>query len=342
MPNTRKVLVVGAGGFIGGFIAAESLRRGYDTYVAVRESTSRRYLTDGRLRFVILDYDDPDQMHEALAAALPSGERWDYIIYNLGATKCANFLDFKQINFEYLRRFCETIKALDLAPAKLLYMSSLSVLGPWDERDNTPATTATVPDPNTAYGLSKVQAESYLQHISGLPYIIFRATGVYGPRERDYLMMIKSIDRHWDFGVGFRPQRLTFIYVNDLVNAMFDALAADGTTGHIYNISEERDYSQAEFRRIVSEELGGRFVIPVRLPMFMVYAASAVAEKLARWQGKASTLNRDKYKIMKQRNWRCDVSDAQRDFGFRTGYPLRRGIHETVAAYLDSKGKGGR
>ena len=45
----KKVLVVGAGGFIGGFIASEALERGYDTYVAVRESTSRRYLTDGRL-----------------------------------------------------------------------------------------------------------------------------------------------------------------------------------------------------------------------------------------------------------------------------------------------------
>ena len=52
---------------------------------------------------------------------------------------------------------------------------------------------------------------------------------------------------------------------------------------------------------------------------------------------KASTLNRDKFKIMRQRNWNCDVSDAVRDFGFRTEYPLRRGIEETVKAYLAEK-----
>ena len=41
----KRLLVVGAGGCIGGFIAAEGVRRGMDVTVAVRESTSRRYLT---------------------------------------------------------------------------------------------------------------------------------------------------------------------------------------------------------------------------------------------------------------------------------------------------------
>ena len=51
----KSILIVGAGGFIGGFIAREALRRGFDTYVAVRESTSRRYLQDPALHFVVLD-----------------------------------------------------------------------------------------------------------------------------------------------------------------------------------------------------------------------------------------------------------------------------------------------
>ncbi|MGN1172890.1 MAG: NAD-dependent epimerase/dehydratase family protein, partial [Muribaculaceae bacterium] len=79
-----KILIVGAGGFIGGFIANESLRRGYETYVAVRESTSRRYLKDERLKFVVLDYDDTEQIRSALSEALPEGEKWDYIMSNLG------------------------------------------------------------------------------------------------------------------------------------------------------------------------------------------------------------------------------------------------------------------
>ncbi len=42
--DNKKILVVGAGGFIGGFIAGRALDKGYETWVAVRESTSRSYL----------------------------------------------------------------------------------------------------------------------------------------------------------------------------------------------------------------------------------------------------------------------------------------------------------
>lgn len=75
----KRLLVIGAGGFIGGFIAGQGLERGYDVTVAVRESTSRRYLTDPRLKFLVLDYGDADAVAAAMREALPQGERWNYV-----------------------------------------------------------------------------------------------------------------------------------------------------------------------------------------------------------------------------------------------------------------------
>ncbi len=332
----KKLLVVGAGGFIGGFIAAEGLRRGFDTFVAVRESTSRRYLTDNRLHFVTLDYDNGESVMESLNDALPQGEKWDYIIYNLGATKCANFMDFNRINFLYLRNFVEALRKTDKVPHRFLFMSSLSALGMGDEKNYTPISSTTMPNPNTRYGLSKIKAETYLETLDNFPYIIFRPTGVYGPHEKDYLMMIKSIDNHWDFGVGYRKQLLTFIYVEDLVNAMFDAYDA-GVVKKKYIISEDASYTQKQFREIVAQELGVKWVIPIKLPLWIVYVASYIAEKWAAIQLKASTLNRDKFKIMRQRNWSCDVSDAKIDFNFNPIYSLKEGIKVTVDAYQKEK-----
>ena len=331
-----KILIVGAGGFIGGFIANEALKRGYDTFVAVRETTSRRYLSDERLKFVVLDYDDKEQIRNALTEALPEGEKWDYIIYNLGATKALNFLEFKHVNYQYLCNFTAALKEADLTPKKLLYTSSLSAIGEYDEENYTPAKINQPANPNTAYGLSKLQAENHLENIAGIPYIIFRPTGVYGPHEKDYLMMIKSIDRHFDFSVGFKKQLLTFIYVDDLVAAMFDALASDAVNKK-YFISEGKAYTQDEFRQIVAEELGGRFVIPVKLPLWALYVVSYISEKWGKIRLHPTTLNRDKYKIMRQRNWDCDISDAVRDFGFSPKFSLRDGIRATVAAYKNSK-----
>lgn len=328
----KRLLVVGAGGFIGSFICREGLARGMKVIAAVRESTSRRYLGDARLEFLVLDYDDPSQMEKAIGDA----PAWDYVIYNLGATKAATFPEFNLVNFEYLRRFVEILKKTDHVPAGFLFMSSLSAIGPGDEKNYTPLSASTPPNPNTRYGLSKIKAEQYLEFQSGIPYIIFRPTGVYGPHEKDYLMMIKSIDSHFDFGVGYRPQMLTFIYVDDLVSAMFDALAS-GITGKKYIISEERSYTQKEFRKIVADELGVKWVIPVKLPMWAVWCASFVAEKIGHFRARPSTLNRDKFKIMRQRNWNADVSDARRDFGFTTRFPLREGIRQTVRAYRGEK-----
>lgn len=333
MTDKKSVLIVGAGGFIGGFLASTGLERGYDVTCGVRASTSRRYLADPRLKFVTLDFDgDTAAMADALREAGP----WDYIIYNLGATKAVNFLDFNRINFDYLRRFSDALDEAGLKPARLIYMSSLSALGPGDEKGYTPISAATVPDPNTRYGLSKIKAESFLESRPELPWIIFRPTGVYGPHERDYLMMVKAIDSHFDFGVGYRRQELTFIYVDDLVNAVYDALER-APIHRKYIISEPRSYTQTEFRRIVADALGRRFVIPVRLPLWAAKMASVVAEKWGALTMKPSTLNRDKFKIMRQRNWRCDVSEAVSDWGFAPRVGLREGISRVVEAYRNEK-----
>ena len=336
MNNKKTLLVVGAGGFIGGFICAEGLKRGYTTYAGVRKSTSRRYLGMPDLNIVDFDYDSPAELADSLRKAAPEGG-WDAVIYNLGATKCINFKDFNKINYLYLRNFIEALRSSELMPRRFLFMSSLSALGLGDEKNYTPFDANTVPAPNTRYGLSKIKAETFLETQTDVPWTIFRPTGVYGPHEQDYLMMIKCIDSHFDFGVGYRKQMLTFIYVDDLVAAMFDALDSDRTLHRKYIISEPKAYTQKEFRSIVAKALGRKAVLPIRLPLWMAYVASVAAEKWGILTLKPSTLNRDKFKIMRQRNWACSVADAERDFGFKARYPLAEGIRITVEAYLADK-----
>ena len=336
MDNTqpKSVLIVGAGGFIGGFIAAECLRRGFDTWCGVRESTSRRYLKGPALKFITFDYDSPEALRTAL-----EGHAWDYVVYNLGATKCVNFLDFNRINYNCLRDFTEAFMEVCPLPEKFVYMSSLSALGPGDEENYTPLSSKTIPNPNTRYGVSKIKAETFLQTLPPeFPWVILRPTGVYGPHEQDYLMMIKSIDSHFDFSVGFRRQLLTFIYVEDLARAVCDALER-APVHNKYIVSEPRAYTQAEFRSIVAKALGRRFVIPVKLPLWAVGIACKVSEKWGAAKMKAVTLNTDKFKILAQRNWDCSTAEAEADFGFAPRVSLAEGIRLTVEAYRAEKNR---
>lgn len=332
---TKKVLITGAGGFIGGFIVEEALSRGYDVWAAVRATTSRKYLQDERIHFVELDFNDEEKFRATISAELADHGKWDYVVHNLGATKCANFSDFNRINYGYIRLFADTLVALDAVPDGFVMMSSMSVLGLGDEKGYTPFTSKSIPMANTRYGLSKLKAETYLQSLPNFPYIAMRPTGVYGPRERDYFLMIESIRKGFDFSVGYRRQMLTFIYVKDLASAVFSALES-GVRRKSYLLTDGKTYSQSEFRTIVKQLLGKRFVVPIKAPLWVVKIVCAIAERIAAAKGKASTLNRDKYIILRQRNWTCDISDAVNDFGYSPRYDLRAGLEEAIQWYRDN------
>lgn len=328
--DKKKILVVGAGGFAGGFLVEEGLNRGYEVWAGVRASTSRKYLTDPRIKFLELDFDDYDKLKEALSKAPVEG-RWDWIVYNLGATKCLSFSDFSKINYEYLRLFTDALNATDKVSGKLLYMSSLSAVGPGDEKEYTPFTEKMIPHPNTRYGASKLKAEMHLA-MSGIPYIIFRATGIYGPRDKDYFLMFEAIKKGVDFSVGYKKQLLSFIYVEDLARAVYDALEK-APVGETYNVAEPRTYTQKEFRDIASKAVGKKHVVGIAMPLWGVKIVSAIAEKWGVARMKPSTLNRDKFNIMKQRNWAVDITKARESFGFSPKVDLREGVEKAVAWY---------
>lgn len=328
--NHKRVLIVGAGGFLGGYLVWEALQRGYEVWAGVRKSTKRDRFTDSRIRFVEFDFDEPATLSKSMREALPDA-KWDYIVYNLGATKVARYSDFNRINYEYLRSFTGALHQTDKVPEKLLYMSSLSVLGPQDEKNYSPFTEDMIPRPNTRYGASKLKAELWLA-TAGIPYIIFRATGIYGPWDKDYFLMFQSIAKGFDFGVGYRRQMLTFIYAEDLAVAVFEALEK-APTGEIYHIAEPAAYTQKQFRRLAMNSLGKKLVIPMKMPLWAVGAVCSVAEKIGMLRMKPTTLNSDKFHILCQRNWNCSIDKARSDFGFNPATSLAEGIEKSVEWY---------
>ena len=220
---------------------------------------------------------------------------------------------------------------------RFVFISSLSVIGPVREQEpHTDITATDTPRPDTAYGRSKLEAERYLDSLKGLPVVTLRPTGVYGPRERDYFMMVESIKKHTDFAAGLRPQDLTFIYVKDLVQAVFLAIER-GRTGAKYLLSDGRTYASRTFSDLIIAELGHPWVLRVKAPLWLLRAITFCGEYAGWLTGRPTALNNDKYRIMRQRNWRCDIAPARAELGFSPQWQLERGVRETVKWYKDNE-----
>ena len=337
-----KILITGASGFIGSFIVEEALRRGFETWAVVRKSSSKAYLTDERINFIELNLSSREQLVEQLRPHL-----FDYVVHAAGVTKCTDKRDFYRINTEGTKNLVEALMELQMPLKRFVFVSSLSVFGaireqlPYEEIRETDT-----PQPNTEYGRSKLEAERFLESLSShtpvtpsphapFPYVILRPTGVYGPREKDYFLMAQSIKQHTDFAVGYKRQDITFVYVSDVVQAVFLALEK-GQTGRKYFLSDGEVYQSTTFSDLIHEELGRPWWIRITAPVWVLRVVTFFGEYIGRMTGKVTALNNDKFNILRQRNWRCDIQPAIDELGYKPQVQLKEGVHRAVTWYKEN------
>jgi nucleoside-diphosphate-sugar epimerase len=313
----KNILITGANGFIGSFLVEEAIRKGWQTWAGIRKSSNKEYLQDERIQFIYLDYTCKEKLKEQIKQQVAQYGKWDYVIHNLGVTKCIRDDDFEKINYSFTKCLIESLQETDNIPEKFVLMSSLG---------------AHHPESDTAYGRSKLKAEQFLKEQKNTFHIILCPTGVYGPREKDYLLVLKTIQAGLNFTIGFKPQKLSFIYVKDLVKVTFLALEYP-VYNKTYHVADGNVYSDQEYADIAKNALGKKHIIKIKIPLNVLKIVSIVAEKFSHLTRKPSTLNRDKYKIMKQRDWSCDISSLQTDLGFKADYDLKRGLKECVDWY---------
>lgn len=323
-----NILITGASGFIGSFMVETALALGYKVWAGVRKGSNLSSLPKEGIQLIDLNYQNINILAQQIKGI-------DCVIHCAGLTKSLHASDFDKVNYQYAVNLCEAIKLAGCKVKKLIQISSLSVMGEGDEISFTPFEPNDKPQPNTHYGKSKLQFESYLTNQKDIPYIILRPTGVYGPREKDYLMMLQSIQKGWNIKAGLTPQQLTFIYIQDLVDVAFLALESR-IENDIYLISDGNTYTDDEYTDIIRKLLNKRKTINIRIPLCLLKTISYISAWIALIIRKPATLNPDKYKIMKQRNWKCNINNTISDLDFQPKYNLHQGLKASIEWYKEN------
>ncbi|MDO9511251.1 MAG: NAD(P)-dependent oxidoreductase [Bacteroidales bacterium] len=327
----KNILITGANGFIGSFLTEESIKRGHNTVVLLRHSSRITNLPKENIRVYRSDFEEKSALDSILKQIAEENGVPDAVIHNAGITKTIDNSEFFRANVENTENLINGLKQFDKHPPRFILMSSLAAQGAGDPVTLKPLQATDTSLPDTLYGISKLEAEKKVKDQKTLPWMIIRPTGVYGPRDHDYLMVMKTLKSGFAPVIGFSAQHLSFIYVKDLARLVLDAAESE-LSNKTYIAAEERSYTTDEYTDLLKRLLNpGAIKLPI--PLFLVEAAASISEGMQKFTRKATALNMDKFRNMKALNWKCDTGPVRKELNFKEDYPLEKGLIETIDWY---------
>lgn len=323
----ERVLITGASGFVGYHLIEAAIKNNLEVFAAVRKSSKVDHLKEFDIQYTYTNFTNT----EALTAEIKQNQ-YDYIIHAAGVTKANSTAEYNAINTDYTVNLAKAAVASGRIK-KFVFISSLAAVGPIATIDGI-ITEQSTQLPVTAYGHSKKHAEEELKKFTSLNYVILRPTAVYGPRDKDILIVLKQFAGRFEPYIGKIDQYLSFIYVKDLAQVSVNALTRGSQTAYL--ISDGKRYNRYELANITKRLLGVS-TFKIHLPVGFVKVIAGIAEGVSRITKKASALNVEKLNELTAVNWICSIDKAQSELDFHPNYDLNSGLEETLKWYKENK-----
>lgn len=325
---SKKILITGASGFVGFHLIEKAHEAGFEVHAAVRKSSNIKDIEPYVRKFVYPDFNCVDNLVQ-----LFEEERYDYVIHAAAMTKAKSEAEMFNVNVGYTEHLLKAaFEKATVPPKQFVFVSSLAAVGPVKYEDS--AITENNPyNPVTVYGRSKKAAEGMIhEKFLYKPITIIRPTAVYGPREKDIFILFETMNKGLDAYIGKNPQKLSFVYVLDLVDALLRACENNSTEVSTFNITDGNVYSRYAMADIFAETLGKK--------MWRVHLSYPLVEKVAMLSAwfyknskKTPVLYPERLNELTAQNWACDIQLAKEKLGFTPKYDLQTGLKESLLWY---------
>jgi nucleoside-diphosphate-sugar epimerase len=318
-----KTLVTGANGFIGSHLCELLLSRGHAVRGMVRRTSNLRWIEQlttchsSRFALVYGDVCDLDSLRRAVAGV--------EVVFHLGAS-VRDVRQFEEVNCTGTRLLAQA--CIEAGVSRFVLFSSAAAGGP-AEGPSRPRREEHAPAPVSLYGRGKLVAEAVLLELrERLHSVILRLPAVYGPRDRDLVLLLRWAGRGLlpVFGGSFSA-----IHVADAVRSAVLAAERPVPSGAVYYVTDGQCYTFEDLARVIEQVLA-RSVWRVRVPRWFVGAAAWMSERLAR---NGSILNPDKARELTQECWVASPDKARAELGFIPEFTLATGMPQTIRWYQE-------
>jgi nucleoside-diphosphate-sugar epimerase len=323
-----RFLITGATGFVGGHVIETCRRRnGYVTALARPESDTKALEVQG-VAVVRCDPTDGAGLRRALAEI-------DVVVHC--AARIGDWgphADYIRANVDNLRVLLDACKGQALS--RFIHLSSLGVYAARNHR-GTDESTPAAESHRDGYSHSKALAEKLaLQYYRDfeVPVVVLRPGFIYGPGDRNVLpRIIENLRQGAVRYPGGGSAALNTIFVRNLVDAIFLAIANDGAVGQVYNLTDGEFVSKRRF----IEKIADAFGLPhpaLTPPMPVARAVTWAAETIAKMRGakEAPMFNFTRLKFMGL-NLDFSIEKARRELGYSPRVSFDDAMTETMAWY---------
>lgn len=253
--SAQRVLVTGASGFIGSFVAEALVRKGAETHCLLRPSSST-----GHLRCVLehlhihrADLTDRDALDTVVKTAKPDS------IFHLAAMGATNIhvspTRAVRVNIEGTLNL---LLALDGDYEAFVNTGTCHEYGgntpPFHEDQD--------PQPELPYAITKTAAWRFCNRLvktKGWPIVTVRPFAVYGPRQAGNTFVsacIRAASNGQNFEMTMGEQKRDWIYVGDVVEGMIRAAAVPEAVGGTFNLCTGHQATLYEVARLIVEQVG--------------------------------------------------------------------------------------
>ncbi len=328
---SRRILVTGAAGFIGGALFERLAGYGLDVVGTVLEPAEARSLRDRGLRAELLDLADPGPWDELLSGV--------DVVFNVAArfqeTEFGE-ADYDAVNHLGALKLAET--AARCGTERFVQCSTVGVHG---DVKQVPATEETPFNPMDLYHRTKLSGELAVLEFGrslgddGMVVTVNRPAMVYGPGDLRMLKLFKTILDGSFRMIGSGKVLAHLGYIEDQTDSFLASATAERERVHLeaFNIASGDPITLNELASAIAEA-GGVRLSRLHIPVAPVWLAGALCELLWKPTGKRPPLFRRRVGFFTH-NRAFDLSKARERLGYSSTWNHRDGVAETIRWYRD-------
>jgi len=260
-----RVLITGAGGFIGRVAVRAFLAAGWEVRAAARRIPPD---ADRQVEWRAVGDIGEQGAWRGIADGVQCVVHLAGRAHVLRETEADPLATFRSTNVEATRRLAS--EAASAGVRRFIFLSSIGVNGV--RTDNAPFRETDMPQPSTPYAISKHEAEQVLRALgesSGLEYVILRAPLVYGANAPgNFARLATWIRRGWPLPFGAVKNRRSLLFVGNLADALRCCAIDPAARNELFLVADREAVSTPDLVRLLARALGCRshlWPVPVDL-----------------------------------------------------------------------------